>query len=289
MKILISGANGFVGRHLVTALLERDHQVTALVRNPEGIAACEWAGQLRFIRCDLQTPPQALLDVCAEHDLLIHAAWGRLDDYRDTWHLEESLRIHIQFLKGLVEAGLKQITVLGTCLEYGLQEGALSEEAPCEPVLAYPRGKHALHQQLQKLQQTLDFRLQWLRLFYIYGPDQQEKSLFSQLQRAIDEGLSEFAMSPGDQIRDYIHVDDLAVMIAEIAENQGFDGTVNCSGGKPDSILNLVNQYIPHAGASITPATGQFDYPDYEPFRFWADTTRLEKLVKALPTQALFR
>jgi dTDP-6-deoxy-L-talose 4-dehydrogenase (NAD+) len=289
MKILLSGASGFIGRRLLDSLIDRGHSVTALGRNPESIAACEGSDQTDFIHCELENPPAALLHNCADYDLLIHGAWGRLGNYRDTWHFEENLHMHREFLTGLVEAGLPQITVLGTCLEYGFQEGALSEEAPCQPVLAYPRGKHALHEYLLELQQSREFRLQWLRLFYIYGPDQRGKSLFSQLQQAIDDGLDEFAMSPGDQVRDYIHVDDLAGMIAEIAENPNFDGTVNCSGGQPDTVLNLVRQYIAHAGASITPAPGRFDYPDYEPFQFWADTTRLETLVSSLPTQALFR
>jgi dTDP-6-deoxy-L-talose 4-dehydrogenase (NAD+) len=289
MKILLSGASGFIGRHLLNTLIDRGHSVTALGRNPDSVTACDGRGQFDFIHCDLEKTPAILQENCANYDLLIHGAWDRLEDYRDAWHFEENLHRHKKFLTGLLKAGLPQVTVLGTCLEYGLQEGALSEEAPCKPVLAYPRAKQALHEHLLELQQSREFRLQWLRLFYIYGPDQRGKSLFSQLQKAIDDGLDEFAMSPGDQVRDYIHVDDLAPMIAEIAENRNFDGTVNCSGGKPDTVLNLVRQYIARAGASITPATGRFDYPDYEPFQFWADTARLETLVSSLPTQALFR
>ena len=99
----------------------------------------------------------------------------------------------------MIDQGLKQVLVTGTCFEYGMQNGCLTEEMPTLPANPYALAKDILRKSLQLLQQQSSFILQWARLFYMYGPGQNPNSLLAQLERAIDNGESVFNMSGGEQ------------------------------------------------------------------------------------------
>ena len=126
---------------------------------------------------------------------LIHLAWPGLPNYRDFFHLGRNLPADLAFLEAAVDAGVSQIMVAGTCLEYGMQYGPLTEQAATAPITAYGFAKDALRKSLQFLQQQKPFTLQWMRLFYMYGEGQNPNSLLAQLDRAIDENAPFFNMS----------------------------------------------------------------------------------------------
>jgi len=279
MNIMVSGATGFIGNHIVTRLLAGGHTVIALVRDAHKASHFSWHSSVQLLQHDLNAENELLFDRAGKPDVLIHAAWDSLDLYRDAAHLELALPLHTRFLFDLVHAGLKQCLVLGTCLEYGMQSGALHEALPCKPVLPYPQAKHLLHEKLVDWQSSINFNLQWVRLFYLYGAGQCESSLLAQLDAAIDRKLPVFDMSPGDQIRDYLPVTSVADIIVRIAENRNFSGTVNCCSGKGISVRELVEQKIQQRSAIIDLNTGKYPYPDYEPLNFWGDDTRLQQVL----------
>ena len=279
MRILVTGASGFIGSHVVTALLERGHEVIAGSRDPERARVAAGQARVTWLRANVSERDPGLFERAGRPDVLIHAAWERLDNYRDPVHFEKGLMEHYGFLRDLVSAGLPQCLVLGSCLEYGLREGALREDFDAKPVLAYPLAKHLLRQMLEGLQATQAFRLQWARLFYLHGPGQRASSLLAQLDAALAAGQEHFDMSPGDQLRDYLPVQEAAGLICAIAEHREFDGIINCCSGRPISVLELVRQRVRERGATINLNTGRYPYPDYEPHAFWGDRSRLDKLL----------
>jgi nucleoside-diphosphate-sugar epimerase len=279
MRVLVTGATGFIGNHVVTALLASGHDVVVCTRNPQKAQAFGWYPHVTCITATVGEREDSLFGRAGEPSVLIHGAWDRLDNYRDPIHVDAQLAAHYDFIRGLVSAGLSRCLVLGTCLEYGLQEGALHEELEAQPILAYPQAKHQLRQLLAGLQMQHKFTLQWVRLFYLYGPGQRPSSLLAQLDAALDAGKDHFDMSPGDQLRDYLSVGEVAKIICAVAARRDFDGIVNCCSGRPISVVDLVRQRLRERGATLTLNTGKYPYPNYEPRNFWGDRTRLDSLL----------
>lgn len=278
MNVLVTGATGFIGSHAVVRLLERGHRVTAVARNAERAAASPWHGRAEFIAADIHEPSTLEQLRPAEFDAVLHLAWPGLPNYKALVHLEETLPAECAFLKGLVTSGTGQVLVSGTCFEYGLRNGCLDETVPPEPVTPYGIAKNTLRCYLEALQSIHPFRLQWARLFYMFGPGQNPKSLLSQLDAAIDRGDAVFAMSGGEQLRDYLAVERVAAHLVALLEYPGFEGIVNVCSGTPVSVRRLVEERIAERGVSMKLKLGHYPYPDYEPMSFWGDAGKLRRL-----------
>lgn len=279
MKLLVTGGSGFVGRHLVAKLLERGHEVIVLGRDPEHLVAMPWRDEVRFVRWDIHDEVRPGLARLGRPDALVHLAWQGLPHYREAFHLETNLPADCRFIEALVAQGLGQVLVAGTCLEYGMREGELSESMPADPQFAYPQAKDGLRHFLQQLQQKMPFQLVWARLFYLYGEGQNPGSLLAQLYRAIECGDRVFNMSGGAQLRDYLPVGSAASLIAGLVEKQNDFGIVNLCSGKPISVRELVERRLQELGANIELNLGFYPYPDYEPMAFWGSTAKLESCL----------
>jgi dTDP-6-deoxy-L-talose 4-dehydrogenase (NAD+) len=279
VKVLVTGATGFVGRHVVSALLARGHSVAAVARNAEKARSLPWFTQVHFISCDLHRDFRPALSCESRPAALIHLAWPGLPNYRDFFHLGRNLPADLAFLEAAVDAGVSQIMVAGTCLEYGMQYGPLTEQNATAPVTAYGFAKDSLRKSLQFLQQQKPFTLQWMRLFYMYGEGQNPNSLLAQLDRAIEESAPFFNMSAGDQLRDYLPINVVAANFALALENPLVcDGVINCCSGAPISVLDLVSQHRISRSSEIELRRGHFPYPDYEPMAFWGVPSKLNAL-----------
>lgn len=276
MKVAITGATGFVGRHVVAALLARDMEVVAAARAPERVFAD--CGQLTTVALDISVPGNAFARL-GEPDVLLHLAWGGLPNYHSKTHLENELPKQIAFLDDCVRGGLKQLVVTGSCLEYGMQLGCLDEALPTEPVTAYGQAKDKLHGHLQEHVHTTGLQLTWLRLFYLYGPGQASTSLYSQLRAAVAAGTTEFPMSPGDQLRDFLPIETAATHISTLLLNAPGAGILNLCSGVPITVAALVRKWLQNWGAELQLNLGVYAYPDYEPQEFWGSTRKLDTLL----------
>lgn len=279
MKILVTGATGFLGQHTIPLLLERGYTIVATAHSLQKAKAFDWFDHVSFVTYDIHNVSQRLPEVFEQTECVIHFAWHGLPNYQSLFHFEENLPMHYKFLKRLVENGMAQILVTGTCFEYGMRNGCLSEDMPTCPANPYGLAKDTLRKFLQVLQRTQPFRLQWVRLFYMYGPGQNPSSLLAQLDRAIDGGKASFDMSWGEQLRDYLPVEEVASRIVKIAETPSFEGIVNCCRGEPISVRRLVENHIAARNAKIELNLGRYPYPSYEPMAFWGDSSRLKELL----------
>lgn len=266
--IIVTGATGFIGQHLVPKLLESGYRVFAVSRDKKKAAEFNWFNEVQFISLDIKEGIDNLKMDTAKS--AIHLAWQGLPNYRSEFHFTENLPSHYRFVTELVKKGVKHVLVTGTCFEYGLQHGPLKSSSPCVPNTPYGFAKDALHKQLRFFQQTQDFTLQWARLFYMYGRGQSATSVISQLDHAIDNNSNTFNMSGGEQLRDYLTVEAVAEQIINLFEEEQ-DGVFNICSGKPTSIRRLVEEHIASRGAKIKLNLGHYPYPDYEPFAFWGD------------------
>lgn len=278
MRIIVTGATGFIGRHLVKKLLQNGHQVIAVARNLERAKELEWYESVSFIQADLQLDSSAVVEEMDGADALIHLAWPGLPNYQGSFHIFQNLKSDLTFLRNSLESGLHHLVVAGTCLEYGLQSGALNEDMDTYPITPYGFAKDSLRRSLQFFQKEHSFTLQWMRLFYMYGEGQSPKSLLSQLDIAIDEKRKSFDMSIGTQLRDYLPIESVAENICVTVENRSVNGVINCSSGSPISVLDLVRKRCQERESNIYLNTGYYALPEYEPIEFWGVPTKLNSL-----------
>jgi nucleoside-diphosphate-sugar epimerase len=280
-KVLVTGATGFIGSYVIPELLKRGVHVVATSRDAEKAKKSEWIRNVNYVPFDLSrdVAEKNLFEVFDRPDRLIHLAWPGLPDYKSLFHFEKYLPEQYAFLKGLIDSGCKNIAVTGTCFEYGMKTGMLSERDHADPANPYGLAKFTLLRFLQELQKQQPFRLKWVRLFYMYGKGQNPKSIFSQLDKAISAGEQEFNMSGGEQVRDFLPVEKVASNIVGIAMQDKVEDVVNCCSGNPVKLKDLVRSYLDNRNVSMKLNLGYYPYPDYEPMEFWGDSKKLQTII----------
>lgn len=284
MKVLITGATGFIGSHIIDKLLHyKDVYIIATTRNIEKAEKFYWFNHdnIKIIEFDISQTNSNIYSRLYNPDILIHLAWDGLPNYNNLYHIENNLYKNYLFLKDIISGGLQDLTVAGTCLEYGMKNGCLSENIDVNPIISYAIAKDSLRRFIEEFQKTKKFHLKWIRLFYIYGPNQYSNSILSKLDEAIKKNKKVFNMSAGEQLRDFLPVEKAVEYIIQIAFQNKITGIINCCSGKPISIRNLVENYLKEKNAHMDLNLGYYPYRNYEPMAFWGDNSKLNKLCNA--------
>jgi nucleoside-diphosphate-sugar epimerase len=271
MKILVTGATGFIGNHLVNALLSANQNLIVTGTDKEKAEKFSWYNQVRFEILDLNKVSDDFFQKCIGVDKVIHLAWNGLPNYKELFHFEDNLMQQYSFIKKLVLSGVNDVTITGTCLEYGMKNGALSIDMDTDPSNPYALAKDTLRKFLEEFQKLHPFNFKWLRLFYMYGEGQSKNSILSQLDKAIENGETHFNMSGGEQLRDYQPVEKVVDQIINLSLNYDHSFIANCSSGIPISIRSLVENYLKGRNTKILLNLGHYPYPDYEPMAFWGE------------------
>src|SRR5687767_9207753 len=263
MKVLVTGATGFVGRYVLEALRRRQVDVIASAATRVLDRHSNSPG-VTLVTHDIYADDQSqLFEKFPRPDVAIHLAWGGLPDFKAARHIDEELPAQKTFLQNLLDGGLRDLTVTGTCLEYGMREGELSEDMPARPAVPYAQAKNELRLFLEERQRQTDFDFRWVRLFYMYGAGQSPKSILAQLDAALDANAQTFNMSEGEQWRDYLPVEKVAENLVIFALQRKIKGIINCCSNNPISIKQLVANHLKSRNRTITLNTGYYPYPDY--------------------------
>lgn len=279
IKVAVTGASGFLGRHVLNELAKHDIRVIAVTRDESKLAGLTHA--VEVVEFDLSDTGRSVYSNLGEPDILLHLAWNGLPNYNSLHHFETELSLQYRFLENMVAQGLKSLSVTGTCFEYGMQSGVLSEDMETSPTNSYGFAKDSLRKQLMFLKTRQNFSFTWARLFYLFGNGQSEVSLWSQLQKACDSNQSVFNMSAGEQIRDFLSVAEAVRLLVLLTLKSSDCGIVNVCSGIPRSVRSLVESWVRERESDVKLNLGYYPYPSYEPFAFWGCTKKLNSLSDA--------
>ena len=273
-KVLVTGANGYIGRHVVQKLLELGSEVYVSDFNFEGLDE-------RAIR--VTTPifgdEENLFEKLGKPDVCIHMAWRNGFVHNADSHIVD-LPQHYEFIKNMLDGGLKQIIVMGSMHEVGYWEGAIEETTPCNPKSLYGIAKNALRQAVFSMPVEEDVCRQWVRAYYILGDDLKNNSIFSRIIKMEQEGAETFPFTSGKNKFDFISVDMLAEQIAKTALQREIDGVINCCTGNPVSLADKVEEFIAENHFKIRPEYGAFPDRPYDSPGVWGDPTKINEIIK---------
>ena len=276
-RVLVTGAGGYIGRHVVDALLGRGFDVVAADLSTQSVnnRACR-------ISVDLFSGDSDIYQKLGAPDILIHLAW--LDGFvHNSFRHIEYLPKHYVFLKHMLSAGLKQVAIMGSMHEVGYFEGEIGEHTPTNPLSLYGIAKNALRQMTDVFAREYpDVIFQWLRAYYIYGDDALNHSIFSKIIQSDREGKPTFPLNSGKNLYDFISVDELAVQIATAATQSEVTGTIECCTGKPVSLKDKVEEFIAAQKLSIRPEYGAFPDRPYDSPGVWGNAEKIQKIMKSV-------
>ena len=281
-KILVTGATGFIGNYVIAELLkDKKCIIIASSSSLEKAKKSDWFSSVQYIPFNLKEFDNNVnyYQYFNQPDAIIHLAWEGLPNYKASFHISENMPRHFSFLSNCIKHGLTDVTITGTCFEYGLQEGCLNEMMDTMPANAYAQAKDDLRKKLELLKKNENFYLKWVRLFYMYGKGQSPNSLLSQLDNALLNGDTKFNMSGGEQLRDYLPVEKVAAYVVKIALQNKLTGIINCCSGNPITVKEFVEKYLEQQQQSIRLNLGYYPYADYEPMRFWGDNKKLKIII----------
>ena len=278
LKIAVVGATGFIGRHVVTELLKYDVDIVATYYSSKSKLISP--SKVHWLNFDIGKSSDNIFSELGKPDVLIHLTWSGLPNYNSPHHYETELPNQYDFLRKMILGGLKSVVIAGTCFEYGMQSGLLSSDLITTPNNPYGYAKDALRKQLEFLKSDSKFNFTWARLFYMYGEGQSSASLYTKLKEAVARGDKVFNMSGGEQLRDFLDVEEVAQQLVQLALTQRDMGCVNVSSGYPISVRKLVEQWLNKNDWNIDLNLGYYPYPDYEPMAFWGDNPTLDTLQK---------
>ena len=272
-RVLVTGANGYIGRHVVKALLDMGHEVLAADFNFDGID--ERAIQ---VTNPIFSGDEDIYEKMGKPDSCIHMAWRNGFVHNADSHLLD-LPNHYTFIKNMIAGGLPQLAVMGTMHEVGYWEGAIEEDTPTNPTSLYGVAKNALRQITYLLASGTDTKVEWLRAYYILGDDKKSNSLFAKIVRWEEEGKETFPFNSGKNKYDFISVDELSRQIATAATQNEIHGVINCCTGKPVSLAEKVDEFITEHGFKIRPEYGAFPDRPYDSPGVWGDATKINKIM----------
>ena len=273
MKILVTGANGYMGQGIVRALIEKGHEVVAVDFSAENI------DHRATIIVSNIFDEKNTYEMLGNPDVLLHLAWRNGFVHNDKSHVED-LAKHYAFLEKMVLGGVKQIAVLGTMHEVGFFEGSINENTPTNPQSLYGIAKDALRKMTFLLCKNNNVICQWIRGYYIVGNTAYGSSIFSKIVKSANEGKKTFPFTLGQNQWDFIDYDEFCKQVVAIVSQNKVNGIINACSGYPEKLATRVEKFIKENSLDIKLEYGAFPDRPYDSKAVWGNNQKIARIIQ---------
>jgi nucleoside-diphosphate-sugar epimerase len=277
-KVLLTGANGFIGRHSIPFLINSNYEIHAVFysEKPE----FNKNKHLFWHRCNLlnlEEQKQLLDKIKPSH--LFHFAWYAIPG--KYWISLENIRwvqTSLNLLINFVENGGKRAVFAGTCAEYDWDYGYCSEKITLtRPQTLYGTCKNSLQQILVQFSKQTGLSSAWGRIFFLYGSYEAKNRLVPSVITSLLQNQPA-QCTHGNQIRDFLHVEDVASAFVNLL-NSNVEGPVNIASGQPIALKTIIHTIASLLGKEHLIKFGVLSTPKDEPPFLVADTRKLNQQV----------
>lgn len=273
MKVLVTGANGYLGQGVVKQLLDSEVVVVATDLFVDNIDK-----RAKIFKCDLFSIENPY-DYFDKPDVVLHLAWRDGFVHGSINHIND-LPLHFNFLKNMIASGIKQVAVMGSMHEVGFFEGSVKEDTPCNPQSLYGISKNALRRAVELECNSKNIVFQWLRAYYIVGNTDNGSSIFSKIVQAVKLGKKFFPFTLGMNQFDFLDYNDFCKRVVSVVVQQDVDGIINICSGKPEKLADRVERFIKDNGYDIELQYGVFPDRPYDSKAIWGDDRKLNMILK---------
>lgn len=273
MKILVTGANGYLGQGVVKCLIDKGVEVVAT----DLCADCiDLRARIKITDIfGLEKP----YEYFGKPDVVLHLAWRDGFQHDSMRHLED-LPKHSRFLKALSEAGIRKICVLGSMHEIGFYEGSVNENTPTNPQSLYGISKNALRQVCEIETRKNHNIYQWIRGFYIVGNVEHGCSVFSKIAAAVRQNEKIFPFTSGQNQFDFIDYNDFCKQVVAVVMQDSVTGIINCCSGRPVKLAERVERFIEENRFDIQLSYGTFPDRLYDSKAIWGDCSKINQIME---------
>lgn len=272
MRILVTGANGYLGQGIVREILNSGNEVIAVDFKTDLVDAR--AIQLQCSIFDIADPYAYF----GQPDVLLHLAWKDGFIHNSSSHIDEFPN-HCKFLKNMIDSGIKQVAVMGTMHEIGFYEGSIKESTPCNPLNLYGIAKSALRNVVEFYASHKTVKVQWLRGFYIVGNSLHGNSIFSKITAAAKDGQKKFPFTLGQNQYDFLNYEDFCKQVAAVVNQDEILGIINICSGKPEKLADRVERFILENKYDIKLDYGAFPDRPYDSKAVWGDNGKIVSIL----------
>jgi nucleoside-diphosphate-sugar epimerase len=274
MKIAVTGANGYVGSHLIKVLLDNHHEILAVDFLHNNVDE-----RAEKITADVFDETKGFYIQWGSPETVIHLAWQDVPVHNSMSHIN-NLPKHFNFLKNLIDSGISQVISVGSMHDIGYYEGRIDENTVPNPQTIYGLSKDTLRRLLEIYTKDKNTVFQWLRFYYTFGDDDKSSgSIFSKILQMEKEGKTKFPFTNGKNQYDYIHINDLANQVCAVAEQKEVTGIINCCSGKPTVIKDKVEDFLKENNLKIRPDFGKFPSRPYDSPCVYGNNSKILKII----------
>ncbi len=272
MKILVTGANGYLGTGVVKQILDDGHEVIATDYECKEIdkRAKSYSTDLFSVK-----NPYAFFE---KPDVLLHMAWRNGFVHNSPSHIEDFSK-HYSFIESVMNSDIERVAIIGSMHEIGFFEGSIKDDTPANPQSLYGISKNALRQSVCILEKKKNKKIQGIRVFYIVGNSSRGSSIFSKIVKAEQEGKKFFPFTKGLNQWDFIDYEEFCLQVASIVEQDKYCGIINACSGYPEKLADRVEKFINDNHYKIRLSYGSFQDRPYDSKAVWGDDTKIKKIM----------
>ena len=272
MRILVTGAAGYLGRGTVSALCDMGAEVVAADFNTDSVD-----NRAERVNCNLfeiENPYEHF----GKPDVLLHMAWRDGFVHNSDAHIGD-LPLHTDLIRHFADNKCR-ICAIGTMHEIGFFEGAIDEDTPCKPMSMYGIAKNALREAANLICKQAEVDFQWLRGYYIVGTSKAGNSIFAKIVAAAEEGKKEFPFTTGVNMYDFLDYEDFCRQVAAATMQNKVTGIINICSGKPEKLCDRVERFISDNNFDIKLQYGAFPDRPYDSKAVWGNGDKIAQIMK---------